>query len=232
MQLPDWLWIVIACVGGPAIIALIAAITWQIFKGNFHAKIAGQEISLKNNFPGSEPEVGCSDETQANYIRKLEGMLTEVYTEIKDIILQYMVSIGIPKNSLANNGDYNFIMSLVWQVIYGKNGKRSVRTILEDAILREVYSIPKDITHREYVEMRTRGMRGIIPQIDGEMRNLIEDKYDNLYTVFDVKSKSGKELERAITMEKLGELLKAYTRDKLSPAVEVLFYDDVLDQED
>jgi hypothetical protein len=66
----------------------------------------------------------------------------------------------------------------------------------------------------------------IIPQIDGEIQKVFEDKYDNVYTLYNPITKEVRQESRAITREQLAEILRRYTREHLSPLVEILLFEE------
>jgi hypothetical protein len=223
--IPDWVWIPIVLFSG----ALISVITWRLVKANIRAKIGGQELSIENSFPGSHPlssAAGCSDE-QLGMLRKLERMLTALYDRMGLEVLEFMSkTLEMPKDSLSNNGDLIFIWALIWQVVYGKNGKQSIRTILEDYIITKDYYVDKTLALENQIQKRQNLMRLIIPQIDGEIQKLFEDKYDNVYTLYNPALKEVHQETRAITREQLAEILRRYTKEKLSPLVEILLFEE------
>jgi hypothetical protein len=225
-MIPDWVWIPIVALSS----ILVMVITWRLVKANIRAKIAGQELSIENAFPGSNPghgtAIGCSDE-QLVILRRLERMLTSLYDRMGMVILEFMAkSLEIPKDSLSNNGDLIFIWSLIWQVVYGKNGKQSIRTILEDYIITGDYQVDHSLSLEQQIIKRQQLMRLIIPQIDGEIQKVFEDKYDNVYTLYNPITKEVRQESRAITREQLAEILRRYTREHLSPLVEILLFEE------
>jgi hypothetical protein len=96
-MIPDWVWIPIVALSS----ILVMVITWRLVKANIRAKIAGQELSIENAFPGSNPghgtAIGCSDE-QLVILRRLERMLTSLYDRMGMVILEFMAkSLEIPR---------------------------------------------------------------------------------------------------------------------------------------
>lgn len=221
-MIPDWVWIPIVIFSG----ILISVIAWRLIKANIKAKIGNNEITFQSGVPGSQPTIGCTDD-QIAILRKLERMLTEVYDKMGTAVLTFMAKeLGIPKDSLSNNGDFIFIWALVWQVVYGKNGKQSIRTILEDYIITRDYAIDTTLTLEHQIQKRQNLMRLVIPQIDGEIQKVFEDKYDNVYTLYNAENHEVKQVTRAITREQLAEILREYTKKQLSPLVEILFFEE------
>lgn len=224
--MPDWMWFIIA----PLIVILVGSLIWIVLKRGINAKIAGQELNI-NGVPGSKPGNEYS-EYQRNLLYDLESRLTEIYTNIKDRILHYMRHVlGIPENYLSSNDDYKFLLNLISLCVYGKNGRHSIRTILEDYIVSRHQKFKEEgVGIQELINRRSTTMSILIPQIDGELRKLIDEKYDNINTHFNPETKENFELKRAIECEKVCILVGKYVREELSPIIEVLLFGEILNK--
>jgi len=219
--MPEWFWFVLAPVCLGAAVVLLRLI-WRATR----IKIKDYEVSMETALPGAPADTsGCSD-TQVALLRRMEQRLVEMYDKLCIEILAYMAhELQIPKDALSNNIDYTFIASLVWQIVYGKNGKKSIRTILEDIIIHRDYDIAPSLTAQERITKRMRIMRNLIAQINGEMQKTFEDKYHTNVTLFNSKTKEVVEWDRSITREQLAELTREVTSDSLGVIIEDLLFE-------
>lgn len=198
--------------------------------GNLKAKVGGQELEIggkaEESAVDSTPQTALApaDPEIQRLLADLEGSLSIVYDEACQVIRLEMVrALGVPKDALSSNGDYQFIDSLLWQAIYGKNGKKSVRTILEDAILHKRFESSSKIMN-QIIEDRNEFLTSAVRHINAETQRLFEAKYHSQYDVFFPKSGRNKTQHRIISRERLAELLRSYTEAGILKIIEQLFF--------
>lgn len=219
-NVPIWGWIVIAVM---AVIFFTVVIILILRGRGMEIKLGNKLFKLDSGLPGSKPQFGCNEE-QLEQLVCLDNRLASIYDSMKLAILVYMANdLNVPRDSLSNNDDLIYIRALLWQITYGKNGKHSIRTILEDYIIREKFQIPEDKHDVDKTKMRQVVMRELIPQLTSEMMILFDDKYDNEVTYFDVEKKESHPKKRALHQEQITKLLREHINIEISPIIETLF---------
>ena len=186
-----------------------------------HLKIGRFELN-NDQTPNT---AGCSDE-QDVMIRSLENRLTIFHRDSCQIVRRYMhQELGVPQQYLENNGDFILASNLLWRGIYGKNGKHSVRTIIEDRIIHEDYLLRKEKDPDKFISKRRALMKEITRQIESEMQELFNNEYHNIYSVTTEENPSEPiTMHRALFREKLATLISEFINGDLSSSVEALFY--------
>lgn len=203
----------------------------RILRGSsLKAKVAGQEIELggktAESLADATPQtvIAPADPEIQRLLSDLEGSLSIVYDEACQVVRVEMVRVlGVPKDALSSNGDFQFIDALLWQAIYGKNGKKSVRTILEDAILHKRFESSSKIMN-QIIEDRNEFLTSAVRHINAETQRVFEAKYHSKYDVYNPVSGENTTHSRIISRERLAELLRGYTSDGILSMLESLFY--------
>jgi hypothetical protein len=218
--IPDWGWIIISVLS----IVFFVVIIILILKGRgMEISLNGKTFKLESGVPGSKPGVGCN-ESQLIRLQALERKLSTIYDSLKLTILIYMAhDLEVPEDALSDNDDLTYIRMLLWAITYGKNGKHSIRTIVEDYILRGKFEVPDGTHETDKIKMRQSVMREIVPQITSEMMMMFDDKYDNQTTHFDKESKTSFQQNRAVSQEQVTKIMREHINTDISPIIETIF---------
>ncbi len=167
------------------------------------------------------PEIGWRKKALST---EFDDILTGVYDQMKLAVLVYMKhDLSIPDNELSDNIDYDFLSELLWRVTFGRNGKHSIRTIVEDRIMRGKFELQKLPDYAAKNQARQEVMRSLVPQIESEVSTLFEDRYHNIVSMFDVERKKVSRYTRCATQERIIALLREHVREQVSPVLETLF---------
>jgi hypothetical protein len=194
-------------------------------------KFAGRASRIK--LPGGieidsdeTPRVPSSSEEQNELIRDLENMLTILFRDSCQIVRHHMhISLGIPKPYLENNGDFILASNLLWRGIFGKNGKHSVRTILEDRIIHRDYKLGGEEDSARRIIKRRAFMKGVTGQIESEIQALFNREYQNIYNLSTAENPTEPiTTNRALIREDLADLISEFISGDLSSTIEALFF--------
>jgi hypothetical protein len=225
---PSWIWIIISALSIPVVIVLII----KAIKGGL--KVGKDGIEFLGSDRNEQPK-NTRATIRAKLIRKNEIMLAGIFESLADLIRKHMVhDLNISKDHISENIDYKFVTSLIWQVVWGQNGRHSVRTVVEDAIKHEDYNIPTTISAERQIEARRSVMTGIIDVINYEMKSLFDNKYDDYFEVYvpayiDDNGKHRREQNlkfyHPVTRAKIAELFEHYTRNEMATKIEALLFE-------
>lgn len=185
----------------------------------------GKDISIER---GDSALIGaCTEDDQAEILRNLENRLTALYSSACNVVRAFMLkSLGIPKQFLENNGDFIHAKDLLWRWIYGKNGKHSVRTIIEDRVVHRDYLLGGEKDPDRFIAKRRAFMRDIVDQIKAEGQGLFNLDYENIYSLARTESPGEPEaVTRVLIREDLADLINEFTFGDLSSSVEALFFE-------
>ncbi len=206
---------------------LIAIIALLLRNRAVKFKLGKNEISFAPapvGRPGSKTDIPEFGWRRSALLSAFNSMLSQIYDDIKLMILTHMKrKLKVSQEHLPYNNDYHLIMALVHSATYGQNGKHSIRTIIEDRIMRREFQVHdiKDRTANN--RARQLVMQAVIPQIQSEVADKFDKNYTNTAEIYQKDKDKHLSYERLILQGDIINLLREHIHNNLSPVIETLF---------